>query len=69
MFIVTLLLFIVFCFSSSNVEHVPRRFKTPGEISLKNTVEDFKSCDKKEFINQAGKKVHLSSKYDITKYQ
>ena len=48
----------LFYFSSTtSVEHVPRRFKTPGEISLKNTVEDFKLCDKKELINQAGKKV------------
>jgi len=48
---------LLLCYSSSYNKHVPRVFKAPGDISLKNTVEDFKSCDKKELINQATKKV------------
>eukprot|EP00111_Clytia_hemisphaerica_P010491 TCONS_00030654-protein len=43
--------------SSDNTQHVPRLFKTLGAIALKNTAEDFKSCDKKQLINDAAKKI------------
>lgn len=45
---------------------MPRCFQSPGEIVIKNTIDDFKSSDKKKLINDVAQKVNYFY-YQFTK--
>ncbi|XP_057314332.1 ubiquitin-like modifier-activating enzyme ATG7 isoform X2 [Hydractinia symbiolongicarpus] len=44
-------------FDVEKVSHVPRSFKCPGSIFIKNTTEEFKNCDKKLLVKDAANKI------------
>lgn len=49
------------CYIFRKASHVPRSFKCPGSIFIKNTTEEFKNCDKKLLVKDAANKVGFLS--------
>ena len=47
----------IFFYFYREASHVPRTFPCPGSLIVKNTIEDFKSCDKKALLTGTMNKV------------
>jgi len=46
-------------FDVNSTNHIPRNFVCRGSLIIKNTTEDFKSCDKKQLLIESAKKIFV----------